>query len=71
MSSGMGTSEIRHLTINDFITSQVIAIKESFEEKLVERDEQTKLLLWLAEVLNADPELAEQFKKSAIKYNIK
>ncbi|MGB9979413.1 tyrosine-type recombinase/integrase [Methanobacterium sp.] len=65
-----------HLSLSDVKTvtiesEEVKQLKESFEEKLSERDEQTKPLLWLAEVLNADPELAEQFKKSALKHNIK
>ena len=52
-------------------SDEVKELKKSFDEKLAERDEQTEPLLWLAKVVNADPELAEQFKKSAIKYNIK
>ena len=65
-----------HLSLSDVKTvtiesEEVKELKKTFEEKLTERDEQTKPLLWLAEVLNADPELAEQFKKSALKYNIK
>ena len=52
-------------------SDEVKGLKQSFGEKLAERDEQTKPLMWLAEVLNADPELAEQFKKSAMKHNIK
>ena len=50
--------------------NEVKELKKSFDGKLVERDEQTKPLMWLAKVINADPELAEQFKKSALKYNI-
>ncbi len=64
----LSLSDIKTVTIE---SEEVKGLKKSFEEKLAERDEQTKPLLWLAEVLNADPELAEQFKKSAVKYNIK
>lgn len=65
-----------HLSISNVETitiesEEVKDLKKSFEEKLAERDEQTKPLMWLAKVINADPELAEQFKKSAIKNNIK
>lgn len=50
---------------------EVRELKESLQKELAERDEQTKPLLWLARVVEADPDLAEQFKKSAIKHNIK
>ena len=43
---------------------------KNHEEKLTEKDEQTRPLLWIAEVLKADPELAEQFKKAATKHNM-
>lgn len=54
-----------------FESDEVKGLKQSFEEKLAERDKQTKPLMWPVKVVNSDPELAEQFKKSAIKNNIK
>ena len=63
----LSLSSVETVTIE---SDDVKELKKSFKEELAERDEQTKPLLWLAEVLNADPELAEQFKKSAIKHNI-
>ena len=64
----LSLSDIKTITVE---SEDVKELKKSFDEKLAERDEQTKPLMWLAKVVNADPELAEQFKKSAIKHNIK
>ena len=66
---------LKYLTLENVETitiesSEVRDLKKSFEEKLTERDKQTKPLLWIAEVLKADPELTEQFKKAASKHNI-
>lgn len=63
----LSLSSVETITIE---SEAVKELKKSFEEKLTERDEQTKPLLWIAEVLKADPELAEQFKKAASKHNI-
>jgi hypothetical protein len=63
----LSLSSIETITIE---SDAVKELKKSFEEKLTERDEQTKPLLWIVEVLKAGPKLKEQFKKAASKHNI-
>ena len=56
----LSLSSVETITIE---SEAVKELKKSFEEKLTERGEQTKHLLWIAEVLNADPELQNSLKK--------
>lgn len=60
----MSLSDVKTVALE---SEEVKEIIESFEDKLAERDEQTKPLLWLAELAKSDPELAELVKKSAFR----
>lgn len=60
--------DIKTLTLE---SEEVKELKKSFEEQLSGIEEKTEPLMWIAKVIDADPELKARFRESALEHNIK